>query len=174
MPCFNSESHAQRQWRIDLQYQVASEDFLALRIFTAAVVPRCPPRQVPPKQLSSISSCFWIISHVHHLSGEKENMLQTGHALIFFFLPDNIFSSLFHIKCQLLCFGTPSYRYANPKMQFIHMWPSLPSTAKQTGDALTTAACGSSEHNQENYLAQLQVVHHTTNSCQPLSSAFQA
>lgn len=46
-------------------------------------------------------------------------------------------------------------------MWFIHLWPSLPPTAKQIGDALTTAARGSSEHNQENNLAQLQVVHHT-------------
>lgn len=46
-------------------------------------------------------------------------------------------------------------------MWFIHLWPSLPPIAKQIGDALTTAARGSSEHNQQNYLAQLQVVHRT-------------
>lgn len=79
----------------------------------------------------------------------------------FFFLPDNIFSSLFNIKCQLLCFGTASYRYANPKMWFIHLRPPLPPTAKQIGNASTTAARGSSEHNQENYLARLQAVHRT-------------
>lgn len=36
----------QRQWRLGVRYQEAWEDesFLALRIFTAAMVPRCPAR----------------------------------------------------------------------------------------------------------------------------------
>lgn len=46
-------------------------------------------------------------------------------------------------------------------MWFIHLQPSLPPIAKQIGNTSTTAARGSSEHNQENYLAQLQAVHRT-------------
>ena len=152
----------QRQWRPGLGYQAAWEDD---SIFSTEDFHCCHdahPGQVPPQQPTGTPSCFWIISHVHHPSGQKENMLQKGHASNFFFYQTpTILSSIFQIKCLFLCFGADSYRSANPKTWFIHLCPSLPPIAKQVGDALTTAARGSSEHNRQNYLARSQVVHHT-------------
>lgn len=150
-----------RQGRLGLGYQAAWEHD---GIFSIAEFHCCwdaHPGQVPPQQLASIPSNFWIISHVHHPGGQKENMLKKGHALIFFYQTPTILSCIFQIKRQLLCFGADSYRSANPKTGFIHLCPSLPPIGKQVGNALTTAARGSSEHNRQNYLARSQVVHHT-------------
>lgn len=99
-------------------------DFLAFSIFTTAVVPRCLPQTGASKAAEQHPFLF-----LNNLSCPPSQWGKGKHAtdrtcLNYFFLLDNIFSSLFHIKCHLLFFGTSRYRYANPKMWFIHLRPS--------------------------------------------------
>lgn len=87
-------------------------------------------------------------------------MLQTGHASIFFLIQTIFFPVFFILN---VIFSSLAHLDTGMQTQRCDLFTCdpLPPTAKQIGDASTTAARGSSEHNQENYLAQLQVVHRT-------------